>query len=272
MEIVGLDHVQLAMPAGGEAAAIAFYEGLLGIPQVPKPPNLAARGGCWFERGALKVHLGVDAAFRPATKAHPAFLVDDVRALAAELTDAGCRVVDDEPLEGHDRVYVDDPFGNRIELLEPVERRSRPNAMDAAELADRTQIRRLVDDYALAADTGDGGRFAGAFTPDGVLVASETSRYEGADELATVPDKLARYDRTRHVVANHVVDLAPSGDEATGVTYCDAHHLLRDDRGDERDRILHLRYLDRFVRTTAGWRIAERRLELDWITEHPTDA
>jgi len=121
VHVLGIDHVQLAMPAGREADAIAFYEGLLGIPQVPKPPHLAARGGCWFERGALKVHLGVDRDFRPATKAHPALLVRDVRALAAELAAAGCRVVDDEPLEGYDRVYVDDPFGNRIELLQPLE-------------------------------------------------------------------------------------------------------------------------------------------------------
>ncbi len=119
VRIVGIDHVQLAMPAGREDEAIAFYEGLLGIPHVPKPPHLAARGGCWFERGALKVHLGVDADFRPATKAHPALLVEDVRALAAALRAAACRVVDDEPLEGYDRVYVDDPFGNRIELMEP---------------------------------------------------------------------------------------------------------------------------------------------------------
>jgi catechol 2,3-dioxygenase-like lactoylglutathione lyase family enzyme len=118
MRVVGIDHVQLAMPAGREAEAVAFYEGLLGIARVPKPPHLAARGGCWFEDGAVKVHLGVDPEFRPATKAHPALLVDDVRALAAALSAAGCRVVDDEPLEGYDRVYVDDPFGNRIELLE----------------------------------------------------------------------------------------------------------------------------------------------------------
>lgn len=118
--VVRLDHVQLAMPAGREVEAVAFYEGLLGIDQVPKPPHLAARGGCWFERGDLKVHLGVDASFRPATKAHPAFAVTDVRALAATLATAGHRVVDDEPLEGYDRVYVDDPFGNRIELLQPL--------------------------------------------------------------------------------------------------------------------------------------------------------
>lgn len=114
-----LDHVQLAMPAGREVEAIAFYEGMLGIPHVAKPAHLAVRGGCWFERGDLKVHLGVDKEFRPATKAHPAFIVDDVRGLVATLVSAGFRVVDDEPIEGFDRVYADDPFGNRIELIEP---------------------------------------------------------------------------------------------------------------------------------------------------------
>ena len=92
---------------------------MLGIPHVAKPAHLVERGGCWFERGDLKVHLGVDKEFRPATKAHPAFIVDDVRGLAAALAAAGCRVADDEPLEGFDRVYADDPFGNRIELMEP---------------------------------------------------------------------------------------------------------------------------------------------------------
>ena len=120
MGVERIDHVQLAMPAGGEGAAVAFYEGLLGIPNVPKPVRLAARGGCWFERGMLKVHLGVEVDFRPATKAHPAFLVTDVRQLAGAIRAAGHRVVDDEPLEGYARVYVDDPFGNRIELMEPM--------------------------------------------------------------------------------------------------------------------------------------------------------
>lgn len=120
MTVVRLEHVQLAMPAGGESAAIDFYEGLLGIPHVPKPAHLAGRGGCWFERGDLKVHLGVDVDFRPASKAHPAFLVEDVRALAQAIAAAGLRVVDDEPLAGYDRVYVDDPFGNRIELMQPI--------------------------------------------------------------------------------------------------------------------------------------------------------
>jgi catechol 2,3-dioxygenase-like lactoylglutathione lyase family enzyme len=115
-----LDHVQLAMPAGEEDAARAFYGELLGIPEVPKPPRLAARGGCWFERGELKVHLGVENDFRPARKAHPAFRVKDLPALVARLGAADVPVVDDA-MEGHHRVYVEDPFGNRLELLEPTE-------------------------------------------------------------------------------------------------------------------------------------------------------
>ena len=119
MTVIRLDHVQLAMPAGREEEAIAFYDGVLGIPQVPKPVHLAARGGCWFERGDLRVHLGVDRDFRPATKAHPAFIVDDVRGIARAVIAAGFEVDDDEPLDGFDRVYVSDPFGNRIELMPP---------------------------------------------------------------------------------------------------------------------------------------------------------
>jgi catechol 2,3-dioxygenase-like lactoylglutathione lyase family enzyme len=119
MSVLRLEHVQLAMPAGGEEAARAFYSGSLGIPEVPKPPHLARRGGCWFEDGDLKVHLGVEADFRPARKAHPAFLVSDLASLIGGLQRAGHHVVEDEPLEGFARVYVDDPFGNRIELMEP---------------------------------------------------------------------------------------------------------------------------------------------------------
>jgi catechol 2,3-dioxygenase-like lactoylglutathione lyase family enzyme len=122
--VTGIDHVQLAMPPGGEEAARAFYEGLLGLPEQPKPPHLAARGGCWFASGTVKVHLGVEADFRPARKAHPALLVRDLPALVRVLADAGVGIVDDEPLDGYDRVYVNDPFGNRLELLEPVSPRA----------------------------------------------------------------------------------------------------------------------------------------------------
>ena len=122
MPIVGLDHVQLAMPAGEEDAATAFYSGLLGLPRVPKPPNLEARGGCWFESGPVRLHLGVEADFRPARKAHPALLVADLPGLVARLAAGGVVARTDEPLAGYDRVYVDDPFGNRIELMEPTAR------------------------------------------------------------------------------------------------------------------------------------------------------
>jgi catechol 2,3-dioxygenase-like lactoylglutathione lyase family enzyme len=118
MKIKSIDHVQLAMPAGREAEARAFYQALLEISEIPMPPNLAKRGGCWFARGDLKVHLGVDADFRPARKAHPAFLVDGLAELIHRLETAGCVVKTDQPLEGYERVYVDDPFGNRIELME----------------------------------------------------------------------------------------------------------------------------------------------------------
>jgi len=117
--ITRLDHVQLAMPVGAEPDAVGFYEGVLGIAQVPKPAHLAVRGGCWFGDGPLKVHLGVEADFRPARKAHPAFLVDDLSALVARLREHGIEVRTEDPLEGYERVYVDDPFGNRIELMEP---------------------------------------------------------------------------------------------------------------------------------------------------------
>jgi catechol 2,3-dioxygenase-like lactoylglutathione lyase family enzyme len=118
MHIKVIDHVQLAMPPGAEPEARRFYEQTLGIPEVPKPPELAKRGGCWFERGDLKVHLGVEADFKPAKKAHPAFLVEDLSTLKTALAAGGYAMKTDEPLEGYDRIYVDDPFGNRIELME----------------------------------------------------------------------------------------------------------------------------------------------------------
>jgi catechol 2,3-dioxygenase-like lactoylglutathione lyase family enzyme len=120
-ELTGFDHVQLAMPRGGEDEARRFYVEALGLAEAPKPPHLAARGGCWFDGPALRLHLGVDSDFRPARKAHPALLVRGLPALRQRLRTAGYVLRDDEPLEGYDRVYVDDPFGNRIELMEPLQ-------------------------------------------------------------------------------------------------------------------------------------------------------
>ena len=116
MLLDAIDHVQLAMPPGGEELATWFYEGVLGVPRVPKPPHLAIRGGCWFERGALRIHLGVQDDFVPATKAHPAFTVLDLDRLGATIEAHGLPLRrEDDPL-GPDVLYVDDPFGNRIEL------------------------------------------------------------------------------------------------------------------------------------------------------------
>ena len=118
--VVGLHHVQLAAPAGSEDALRAFYGGLLGLPEVAKPAALAMRGGMWFRSAAVELHLGVEQGFRPARKAHPGLLVDDLDALAARLGAAGVEVTWDGDLPGFRRCYVADPVGNRLELLEPL--------------------------------------------------------------------------------------------------------------------------------------------------------
>jgi catechol 2,3-dioxygenase-like lactoylglutathione lyase family enzyme len=120
MRVLGLDHVQVAMPAGEEERARAFYSGVLGMEEIAKAPNLAARGGVWFSCGGHALHLGVEAEFRPARKAHPALLVDDLRAALDACERAGFPTRRDEPLDGYERAYVHDPFGNRIELMQRV--------------------------------------------------------------------------------------------------------------------------------------------------------
>jgi catechol 2,3-dioxygenase-like lactoylglutathione lyase family enzyme len=120
MNIYGIEHVQLAMPKGRESEAIEFYEGVLGLTNVPKPDHLAIRGGCWFESGSVKIHLGVSEAFVPATKAHPALLVHSLPDLVAHLAEHSIEVSVDQPLEGFDRCYAHDPFGNRIEFMQSI--------------------------------------------------------------------------------------------------------------------------------------------------------
>jgi catechol 2,3-dioxygenase-like lactoylglutathione lyase family enzyme len=119
MTVEAIHHIQLAMPRGQEDAARVFYSGLLGIPEKPKPPSLAARGGVWFHSGNLKVHLGVDPDFRPAKKAHPGLLVRDLGAMVRQLRAANVEVTEAGALPGFRRVYVSDPFGNRLELMQP---------------------------------------------------------------------------------------------------------------------------------------------------------
>ncbi|KRE97869.1 glyoxalase [Frateuria sp. Soil773] len=118
--IRAIDHVQLAMPAGGEPMARQFYVGALGLAELPKPPVLAARGGAWFGRGAVQLHLGVDEDFHAARKAHPGLLVDDLDGLLARLRAQGIAVREDSGLPGYRRAFVADPFGNRIELMQSI--------------------------------------------------------------------------------------------------------------------------------------------------------
>lgn len=116
--IQSLDHVQVAMPPGEEAAARAFYTGILGLEEIPKPDSLAARGGAWFRGGSMELHLGVEQDFRPARKAHPAFRVKNLPALEQHVIAAGLSPVPDAPIGGRSRFFLHDPFGNRLEFLE----------------------------------------------------------------------------------------------------------------------------------------------------------
>ncbi|MFZ3558040.1 MULTISPECIES: glyoxalase [unclassified Streptomyces] len=126
MTLVGVDHVQLAAPPGSEEILRSFYADDLGMTEVPKPPALAARGGCWFEAGPVRLHLGIDPDFHPARKAHPGLLVRNIEAYAWRLTGRGIEVEWDDSLPGHRRFYCSDPVGNRLEMLEPKSPHSSP--------------------------------------------------------------------------------------------------------------------------------------------------
>ncbi|MET9290528.1 VOC family protein [Streptomyces sp. NPDC003077] len=116
--ITGLDHVQLAAPPDSEDALRAYYAGILGLTEIPKPAALAARGGCWFETGPAQLHLGIEHDFRPARKAHPGLRVTGLDALAARLTAAGAPVTWDDAIPGRRRFFSEDPVGNRLEFVE----------------------------------------------------------------------------------------------------------------------------------------------------------
>ncbi len=119
MTILSIDHVQIAMPSGEEEKARAFYVSLLGFTEIPKPAELAKRGGAWFQSQNVQLHIGVEADFKPAHKAHPAFLVSGFDELIAKIQEAGYETdTSPPPLDGYKRVHILDPFGNRIELME----------------------------------------------------------------------------------------------------------------------------------------------------------
>ncbi|NJK29281.1 MAG: glyoxalase [Acaryochloris sp. RU_4_1] len=118
MRVYGIDHIQLAIPPNSEDLARVFYGEILGLREKPKPEHLVQRGGVWFEQDDLKLHLGVDCNFCPATKAHPGLLVEDLDELVSRCEAGGYRIVVSEGIERYRQVYVIDPFGNRLELLE----------------------------------------------------------------------------------------------------------------------------------------------------------
>ena len=115
--LTAIDHVQLAMPEGEEAKAREFFAGVLGMREVPKPEKLAARGGCWFESGGVRIHAGVERDFRPARKAHPALRCSNFDELLLRLAARGIPRQDDDSIPGTRRCHIADPFGNRIELI-----------------------------------------------------------------------------------------------------------------------------------------------------------
>jgi catechol 2,3-dioxygenase-like lactoylglutathione lyase family enzyme len=116
--LLRIDHVQLAIPRDTEETCRAFYCGVLGLSEMPKPPTLAARGGLWLTGGPVQIHLGVEDEFRPARKAHPAFVVSDLDGLGHRLTAAGCAPVWDDKIPQVRRFFASDPFGNRLEFME----------------------------------------------------------------------------------------------------------------------------------------------------------
>ncbi len=117
MPIIRIDHVQVAAPRGGETAARRFYGDLLQMPEIEKPPALAARGGAWFQAGTQQLHVGIEEPFVPARKAHPAFAVDHLDSFAERLQAAGVQVTWDDAIAGQRRFFAADPFGNRLEFV-----------------------------------------------------------------------------------------------------------------------------------------------------------
>lgn len=113
-----IDHVQLAAPKESEELAREFYSGILGFKEIEKPETLRKRGGAWFAMDGIQLHIGTEEPFVPAKKAHPAFEVENLEALKQYLSDCEVDYIVDENLPGANRIYIHDPFGNRIELLE----------------------------------------------------------------------------------------------------------------------------------------------------------
>lgn len=230
--VVGVDHVQVAMPAGAEDQARAFYHGVLGLPEVPKPATLAARGGVWFRCGAQMIHLGVERGFAPARKAHPALLVRDLAPFRAHVLAAGYKVQEDEALPGYDRFYTADPFGNRLEFLSP-----QPTG-DGDESAATTAIKdRVRAAYSAAADAyvtspshakgPDLQRLLDLVAPQSGERALDLSTGGGhvALALAQHDAEVTAVDLTPTMLAAARAHIRSSGIESVAYVVGDAEHL-----------------------------------------------
>lgn len=219
MLLDAIDHVQLAMPPGGEEVATWFYDEVLGVPRVAKPPHLAIRGGCWFERGTLRIHVGVQDDFVPATKAHPAFTVVDLDRMESWLADRGIAARRETDPIGPDVLYVDDPFGNRIEL--------RPGRGPVEDPSDATEV--LVE--TAAATVGE--RFARQ-----LAFVQELDRLKTVERQSFILDGLRRENTAEHswhvamlalVLAEHADDEV---DIARVVLLLLVHDIVEIDAGD----------------------------------------
>ncbi len=219
MLLDAIDHVQLAIPPGGEELATWFYEEVLGVPRVPKPPHLAIRGGCWFERGALRIHVGVQDDFVPATKAHPAFTVADLDWTERSLTERGVTPRRETDPVGPDSLYVDDPFGNRIEL--------RPGREPADAVSART------DAVVAVAEKTVGERLAAQLS-----FVQELDRLKSVERQSFILDGLRRENTAEHswhvamlaiVLADHAGD---DVDIARVVLLLLVHDIVEIDAGD----------------------------------------
>ncbi|HEU5348661.1 MAG TPA: methyltransferase domain-containing protein, partial [Ktedonobacterales bacterium] len=208
--VLALDHMQLAMPRGAEEQARAFYGGVLGLEELPKPPVLAARGGVWFRCGEQQIHLGVEEDFRPQRKGHPGLLVRDLAAIRARLEAAGAPFIPDDLLPGYERIYTADPFGNRIECLRPLAdiptSDSAENVEDVESEAIKARVReafgKTADAYVASRDHALGGdlnRLVELAAPSPTDHALDISTGGGHTALAVAP----------HVARITVSDLTP---------------------------------------------------------------
>jgi hypothetical protein len=117
-QYVGIDHIQLAAPKGCEVVVRDFWGAKIGLTEIEKPESLQGRGGCWFEFGNQQLHIGVEEDFQPAKKAHPAFVVKNLEAFQMHVEKNGIQTKEDAPIDGRNRFFISDPFGNRVEFLE----------------------------------------------------------------------------------------------------------------------------------------------------------